>query len=302
MSTISSRGDGGHVFRGGLGILHAAGVLAYYFARGRAGHVHGHVAAADHDHFLADGEFVAEVDVEQKVDAFVHAIEIDTGDAEIAAAMRSHGDKHGVEALAAQIGNREVAAGRMIQLQRDVAGLENLAHLRFDDIARQAVFGDAEIQHSARHRCGFENGDGVSHESKIVRGRESHRAAAHDRYFERKLLLPASFIDVDGMLRLGPKLLGEKTLESADGNGPVDLTAAARGLAGMRAHSSADAGQRIGVARDAIGFFEAALGNQADIASGVGVRRAGHHAGEVRVQPVPVDLLVFVSLQHEGTL
>ena len=70
----------------------------------------------------------------------------------------------------------------------------------------------------------------------------------------------------------------------------------------MRAHSSADAGQRIGVARDAIGLFEAALGNQADIASGIGVRRAGHHAGEVRVQPVPVDLLVLVSFQHEGTL
>ena len=66
----------------------------------------------------------------------------------------------------------------------------------------------------------------------------------------------------------------------------------------MRAHASADAGQRIRIARQAIGFLESSLGNQADIASGIGVRRASHHAGKVRVQPIPVDLLVFESLQH----
>src|SRR5277367_5586805 len=69
----------------------------------------------------------------------------------------------------------------------------------------------------------------------------------------------------------------------------------------MRAHTSADAGQRIGIASDAIGLFETALGNQADIASGIGVRRAGHHAGEVRVQPTPIDLFILISLQHAGT-
>ena len=209
--------------------------------------------------------------------------------------------KHGVEALTAQIGNREVASGRVIQLERDVAGLENLAHLRFDHVARQAVFGNAQIEHSARDRSGFKNRDRVSHQCKIVRGRESDRPAADDRNFERKLLLPASFIYVNGMLRLRPVLLGKKTLQSADRNGPVNFSAPAGGLARMRAHSSADAGQRIGLPRDPISFFEAALSDQADVAPGVGVRRAGHHAGEVGVQPVPVDLLVFVALQHEGT-
>ena len=61
------------------------------------------------------------------------------------------------------------------------------------------------------------------------------------------------------MFRLWPELLGEKTLESADGNGTVDLTAAAGSFARMRADSSANAGQRIGIARDAIGFFETSL-------------------------------------------
>ena len=193
-------GDSSHIFRGRFGILHAACVLTNHFARGRAGYVHGDVTAADHDHFLADGEFVAEIHVEQEVDAFVHAIEIDPGNAEIAAAMRAHGDEHGVESLTAQIGNGEVAAGRVIQLERDVAGLKNLAHLRFDHVARQAVLGDAEVEHSARNRRGFENRDGVSHEREIVRGRESHRAAADYGNLVRKFVLSSPFIDVDGML------------------------------------------------------------------------------------------------------
>ena len=175
--------------------------------------------------------------------------------------MRSDGNEHGVESLTAQVRNREVAAGCMIQLERDVAGLKNLAHLCFDHVARQAVFGNAQIQHSARHRRSFEDRDGVSHESEIVRRREPDRAATDDRHFERKFLLPSAFIDIDGMLRLRSKLLGEKTLQRPDGNGSVDLSAAAGSFAGVRTDSSADAGQRIGIARDAIGFFESALGN-----------------------------------------
>ena len=52
-------GDCGHVLRRRLVILHSARMLTHYFARGRAGYVHGHVAATNHDHFLADREFVA---------------------------------------------------------------------------------------------------------------------------------------------------------------------------------------------------------------------------------------------------
>ena len=52
------------VFRGRLGILHTPRMLAHYFTRRGAGHIHGHVAAANDDHFLANGEFVAKVYVE----------------------------------------------------------------------------------------------------------------------------------------------------------------------------------------------------------------------------------------------
>ena len=76
---------------------------------------------------------------------------------EIAAAMRADRDQYGIEALAPQIGDGEVPPGGMIQLQRDVAGFENLAHLRLHYVARQAIFGNAQIQHSAGHRRGFKD-------------------------------------------------------------------------------------------------------------------------------------------------
>src|ERR1700686_91460 len=132
--------------------------------------------------------------------------------------------------------------------------------------------------------------------------RQSHGTTADDRDPVEKFLLPASFIHVDGTLRLGPVLLGQETFQSANRDGPVDFTTAAGGLARMRADSSANAGQRVGLARQAVGLFEPSFCDQADVTSGVGVRRAGHHAGKVSVQPIRIDLLVFESLQHCGTI
>ena len=105
MSTISLVATAETFSVGRLQILHAGSMLLDHFARRRAGHVHGDVAAADHDDFFADGELVAQIHVKQKVDALVHAVEIDAGNAEITAAMCAHRDQHGVESLAAEIGD-----------------------------------------------------------------------------------------------------------------------------------------------------------------------------------------------------
>ena len=67
----------------------------------------------------------------------------------------------------------------------------------------------------------------------------------------------------------------------------------------MRADASANAGQGIGIARQSIGFFEPSFRNQPDVASGVGVRRASHHAGKVGVAANPHRPFVFESLQHD---
>ena len=233
--------DGGDIFVGRLEIFDAFGVLLDDFTRRGAGNIHGDVSTADHDDFLADGELVSEVHIQQKVDALVNAVEINSGNAEIAAAMSADGEEHGIEALASQIGNRKVSSRRMIQLEGNVAGLENLSDLRFHHATRQAVFRNAKIQHSASDGSGFENRDWVTHQGEVMGSRQSHRTAADDRDLEGKFLLPTSFIYVDGTLRLGPVLLGQKSFQRSDRNGAIDFAAAAGGLAGMRADPPANA-------------------------------------------------------------
>ena len=85
-------------------------MLLQNFARRGTGHIHGDIAAADHHYFLADREAVAEVGIQQKVDAFVHAVQVDAGNGEVPAAMRADGEHHRVEALLAAI--REMVKSR----------------------------------------------------------------------------------------------------------------------------------------------------------------------------------------------
>ena len=174
------RSDGRDVVFGRDAAVRVARVLPQHLARRGARHVHGDIAAADHHHSLADAEPVSEVRVQQKVDALEHTVQLDAGNREIAAAMRAHRDHHGVESIAAQAGDGEIAPRRLIQLQRDVAQIENLAYLRFHDAARKAVLRNSEAQHAAGDRRGLEDRDRVTHQRQIVRRRKSHRAAADD--------------------------------------------------------------------------------------------------------------------------
>ena len=249
--------------------------------------------------FLPIVNRVTEIHIEQEIDALVDAVEIHAGNSEVAAAVRADGNQNGIE-VAAQIGDGEVAARRLVQFQSDVAGSENLAHLCLHHVAGQAIFGQAEVEHAARHLRCFEDGDGIAHQGEIVRGRKAHRARADDCNSKGKLGLRAAGVHIDGMARLRTVALGKKALERADRDGLIDLAAAAGCLAGMSADASADAGHGIGLARYAVGFFKLTLGNELHIAAGIGVRGTGHHAGEVGVQPIPVNLLVDESLLHEG--
>src|SRR5690242_19189634 len=128
-------GDGGDIGLGGFGVFDSGSVLADHLARGRAGDVHGDIAAANHDDFFPDGEFVAEVDVEQEINALVNAVEVHPGNGEVAAAVCADGNEDGIEALPAQAGDGKVAPGGLIELQGNVAGLKDFTHLRFDHIA-----------------------------------------------------------------------------------------------------------------------------------------------------------------------
>src|SRR5579859_191731 len=153
-------------------------VLPDYFTSSGAGHVHGHIATADDNHFLADGEFVAQVHVQKKINAFMDAIQIDAGNRQVAAAMRAYGDEHGIEALRAEVFHGEILARALVQFERNVACFQDLSYLGFNHVARQAIFGNSKIEHAARDGRGLKDGDGISHQGQIVRGRETNRTGA----------------------------------------------------------------------------------------------------------------------------
>ena len=60
-------------------------------AHGGAGHVDGHIAAADDDHALAQLDLESEIDVDQKVDAVVDAGQMRAGDVQFAALVEPGG-------------------------------------------------------------------------------------------------------------------------------------------------------------------------------------------------------------------
>src|SRR5579859_4596902 len=153
-------------------------VLADHFTRGRTGDVHGHVTAADHNNFFADGELIAQVHVQQKINAFIDAIQIDAGNGKIATAMRAHRDEHGIKALRAEFFDGKIFAGALVQFEGDIAGFQDLSYLGFNHVARQAIFGNSKIEHAARDGRGLKDGDGISHQGQIVRGRETNRTGA----------------------------------------------------------------------------------------------------------------------------
>src|SRR5437868_3649474 len=134
-------------------------MLTHHFASSGTGHVHGNVATANHDDFLADRELVPKVHIEQEIDPLVNAIKVYSGNGQVAAAMRSHRNQNRIESLLPQLGDGKVSSRCMIQFESDVASFKDLPNLRFHDIAGQAVFRNSEVEHAASDRRRLEDGD-----------------------------------------------------------------------------------------------------------------------------------------------
>src|SRR5260370_4980317 len=63
--------------------------------------------------------------------------------------------------------------------------VNNFANLCLQDVARQAVFRNAEVHHSTGHLGGFENGDAIPEQRQVVRRRLTSRARAAHGYLFR---------------------------------------------------------------------------------------------------------------------
>ncbi len=124
-----------------------------------------------------------------------------------------------------------------------------------------------------------------------MRDGEAGDAAADDRDFfvvaaiGREHALIAAGVVSGGAAAFRAEFIGDEAFEGADGDGGIDIAAAAVDFAGGAADASADGGKRIGSAGDFVSVFVSALGDGGDVAAGVGVDGTGvltlHHPDPV---------------------
>src|SRR5712691_6815979 len=149
-------------------------VLAAEALRGAAA-VHRGIAAAEHDHALAEPGGMAERHRGEPVDAYVDILRafLAPGDVQVAPARRARADEEGVIALAHQF-----LHGRYFSMYERNSQVEDIAHLLVDDLERQAEARDLRPDHAAGARILVEEGDLVAERREIARHGERRRTGA----------------------------------------------------------------------------------------------------------------------------
>jgi hypothetical protein len=94
--------------------------------------------------------------------------------------------------------------------------------------------------------------------------------------------------------------LGQEPFERSDRDRTIDFSTTAGVFTRMSTNPAADARQRIGVAGNLVCVLKSPFSNERNIAARVGVGWTSHHAGEIGIQPIPVDFLVFEPFQQDG--
>jgi hypothetical protein len=248
------------------------------------GDVDGHVAAPDHDHPLTQVQPVAQVRVEQEVDAVDHSVQVFPRQVELSTLVRADGQERGTEALAAKIAEREVATQPLMDPQLD-AQAENRADFQIDQLPREPVLGDAETQHAPRHGLGFEDRDGVSVQRQVVRRGEAGRAGPDHRHAIVGMPDAALAVDLPEHVQVDHALDAEsfrgEALEGANRHRLVDFLSAADPLARRGANATAYRGQGIRTASHRVGVPVPPLRDQRYVAASLGSHRAGGMTGEV---------------------
>src|SRR5204863_3615459 len=250
-------------------------VFAAEALRGPAA-VHGGVAAAQHDHALADLVGVAEGHGGQPVDADVDVLRgfPAPGNVEIAPARRARADEDRVIALLDQLFH---AVDFHTTLEFD-AEIEDIAHLLVDHFHRQAEARDLRPDHAARARILVEYGDVVAERREIARDGE-RRGPGADAGDALAVRLRGGFWH----LRLDVALVvcGD-ALQAADRDGLgllavvfLDAPAPAGGLAGTIAGATENSGKNVGMPVDHVGVVVTPCGDQADVFGDWGMGRTG---------------------------
>jgi hypothetical protein len=236
--------------------------------------IHGHIAAADDRHPVAQVDAFTQVGAQQKVHTGPDPFDLFSLDAQQFALLGADGHEKGAVSLVAQIADGRVRTNidtgfkRYSQFPQD-------RNLLVDDVPGQAVGRDAQGQHAAQDIVFFENRDGKSLDGQKPGAGQAGRPAAHHGHF----LFPVLFFFWDRGNSVFPGPVGQKTMQGHDGDGCIYICPGAGGFAGVVADPAADAGKGVLAAEQFEGLLVFALGHQGHAALETGVGRAGGLAG-----------------------
>jgi len=146
-------------------------------AQNGPGHVDRNVAAPDHNHPRSDLDLIAEIGVQQKVDAIDDAVKMRTRNAQVASACGAEREEDGGVPAVPKLGHGEIPPESSTDVDLD-AQADDTVDLGTNDVARQAVLGNALIQHATQNRRGVEHRDAVAKKSQIVCARQTGRPGA----------------------------------------------------------------------------------------------------------------------------
>ena len=214
-------------------------------APGHARRVDGHVAAADDDGRALDLVLRVVKRAAQEVNGRADARRVLAVHAGLAAALAADRDVERLEALLAQLLERDVAADLHATADLD-AHLAQDVDLCRHDVLLELVAGDAVDHHAAGKRVLLEHDGVVAHVRQVVRAAEAGGSRAHDG----DLLEVAA--TVGGNYRLRHKavlrlhvLRRDERLHVVDGDGLVHQPARAGGLAALVADATAHRRERV---------------------------------------------------------
>ena len=144
----------------------------------RAAAIHRRVAAAEHDHALADLLDVAEGNARQPIDADVDVCRsfLAAGNIEVTPARRAAADEDRIKALAEQ----RLQAVDVLAGAKRHAETEDVADFLVDDRFGQAEARNLRADHAARARVAIEHRDVVSQWREIARDSERGGACSDE--------------------------------------------------------------------------------------------------------------------------
>jgi hypothetical protein len=205
------------------------------------------VAAADDDDALsfrrdraAGGDDVARdaaVLLHEILHGEVHAAELAAAHAQLARDLRAAGEEHGVE-LVAQLLDVQVAPHLDPRLEHDALG-PHLMQAQLDHLLLELEVGDAVAEQPPDAVVLLENRDGVAHAPELLRRGETCRSGADDGDAKARVGSAGQRHDP----ALLERLVGDRLLDVADGDGLLDESEHARRLTRRRAQAAGQLGE-----------------------------------------------------------